>query len=121
VNTLPDIPSEAWGWYIGPLSPPYSERHDIYQGGAAGCDINSGTKVGSVQIQYDTALLNLRVRTIVYALYGMDAKMYLYAGTEKLPEVGGVFTADGDKFTVADDLTGENYVAIRLDWSILCA
>jgi hypothetical protein len=121
VSTLPDIPSGEWGWSIGPLSPGYSGRHDIYRGGAAGCDISAGTKVGSVQIHYDTTLQNPRVRTIVYALTGMDAKMSLYAGKEELPKVGGVFTTDVGQFTVADDLTGEIYVAIRLDWSILCA
>jgi hypothetical protein len=74
-----------------------------------------------VQIRYDTALLNPRVRAIVFALTGMDAKMHLYAGTEELPKDGGTFTTDADKFVVADDLTGNIYVAIRFDWAYLCA
>jgi len=113
-----------WGWSNGPLEPGLYE-FDIWAG-AAKCNLNKGTLVGTLTIDYDgsTAIVN----------YTMDAgwmmqRTQLYVGSEPLPRNGGEYTVSpgqypyihdpvvdpaSDTYTVTG-LSGDIYVVAHAD------
>ena len=84
-----------WGWSNGPLGPDYYE-FDIYAG-AAKCNINKGTLVGTLTIDYDGS-----TATVTYM---MDAgwtmqTTQLYVGSEPLPrDSNGDYTVAPGQYT----------------------
>jgi len=113
-----------WGWSNGPLGPG-SYNFDIYAG-AAKCNINKGTLVGTLTIDYDGS-----TATVTYT---MDAgwtmqTTQLYVGSEPLPrdnkgdytvspgqytEIHAGINAPTDTYTISG-LSGNIYVVAHAD------
>lgn len=113
-----------WGWTNGPLGHGHYE-FDIYAG-AAKCNLNKGTKVGTLTIDY--------VGSTATVTYMMDAewameRTQLYVGSESLPMKGGEYTTSPgqypyihdpvadpayDEYTVTG-LSGDIYVVAHAD------
>jgi len=91
-----------WGWTNGPLGSG-SYEFDMYAG-AAKCNINKGTLVGTLEIDYDgsTAI----VTYVMDAGWAMDYT-HLYVGSELLPRDGkGDFTVSPGQYPYQNDLDG---------------
>ncbi len=113
-----------WGWSNGPLGPDYYE-FDIYAG-AAKCNINKGTLVGTLTINYDgsTAIITYMMNPGY-----MMQRTHLYVNGDPLPTMGGEYTTSpgqypyihdpvvdpaSDTFTVTG-LSGNIYVVAHAD------
>ncbi|CAB9509636.1 expressed unknown protein [Seminavis robusta] len=91
-----------WGWSIGPISPDSSVKHEyeIYAG-AAGCDTDKGTKVGTLEFTYDGSQ--------AHAKYMADGnyifeETHFYLGTKSVPhdDNGNPTVAPGQYTAVHD-------------------
>ncbi|GAJ09027.1 unnamed protein product, partial [marine sediment metagenome] len=106
-----------WGWSNGPLAAG-SYTFDIYAG-AGQCDINKGTLVGTLTVDYDGA--EAIVTYNMYAGYTMD-ETHLYVGTDPLPikKNGGYTTAPGQYLYGhnLDDATTDSYEVTGLSGDI---
>ncbi len=112
------IEHAPWGWTNGPL-PPGEYEFDIYAG-AGGNDLNTGTLVGMLTVNYDgsTAIVT----------YDMDEgntmdATHLYVGTDELPlnKKGNPTVAPGQYGNTHDDLDGattDSYTITGLSGSI---
>lgn len=90
-----------WGWTIGPLSAG-SYTFDIYA--AAGqCDLNKGTLVGTLTVDYDGSQATITYTTIEG--FTMD-ETQLYVGNDILPDNDGYTVAPGQYGNIHDELNG---------------
>lgn len=90
---MPEIPSERWGWSVGPLEEGNSYQLDIYA--AAGqCDKSKGYHVGFLDVAYYGDMVNVTFNNFdVYDL----AETHLYVGTNTMPRTkrGKIITSPG--------------------------
>jgi len=115
-----------WGWTNGPLGDNHYE-FPIYAG-AAKCNINKGTLVGTLIIDYDELAGTATVTYLMDPGFAMQ-KTHLYVDGELLPRNGGDFTTSpgqypyihdpvadpaSDTFTVTG-LSGDIYVVAHAD------
>ena len=93
-----------WGWTNGPLSP-LEDDDDLYSfdiyAGAGQCDINKGTKVGKLVVDYTDS-----EASITYDMMsGFSlSEVHLYAGSEPLPtDQNGNETVAPGQYPVVDE------------------
>lgn len=80
---IENVSFNNWGWTNGPLSDPSGELiYDIYAG-AGQCDLDKGTRVGELIVNYANGTLTVTYRMIgeTYTL----TETHLYAGNDPYP------------------------------------
>ncbi|MHA2504712.1 MAG: hypothetical protein ACXAE3_17825 [Candidatus Kariarchaeaceae archaeon] len=95
-----------WGWSNGPYDP--YERFDItYElwAGAADCDTEKGTLVGTVTLFYDNREETLDVTYNVDAPYTL-LQVHIHVGFEYLPRLNGDLTSANGQFLVVESSLG---------------
>lgn len=102
---MDEIHTNRWGWTNGPFSENIKPYHLNIYAGAAKCDIEKGTFVGTLSLYYNNG-----DATITYTMnsgYLMD-EVHLYAGNEILPrDKHGNFTVSPGQYPhVNDNLNG---------------
>ncbi len=116
------VNSNNWGWSNGPISDPSSYSWDIYAG-AGQCDINKGTWVGTLDVDYSAGT--------VIVTYNIDPdftldETHLFIGEngEMLPRKTGEYTTAPGQFPYSgqssytiDGLSGDIYVVAH---SVVC-
>jgi hypothetical protein len=119
---IPGVNSNNWGWSNGPISDPSSYSWDIYAG-AGQCDINNGTWVGTLDVDYSGGT--------VIVTYNIDVdftldETHLFVGEngEMLPRKKGEYTTAPGQFPYSgqssytiDGLSGDIYVVAH---SVVC-
>lgn len=109
-SEFPNLHTLRWGWSNGALSEGEYE-FDLYAG-AAKCNLNKGTLVGKLYIDYSDGTAKVKFEMteeseFTNALYALTVT-HLYIGNEPLPNIGGIL------YTVAPGLYGHtkfhNYV-----------
>ncbi len=94
-----------WGWSVGPLEAGTYEY--VIYAGAGRCDINKGTDVGTLMVDYDGSTAN-----VTYSInYPNNLKeTHVYVGNEILPRNNDFFTvAPGQYPQIQEDLNGAQY------------
>jgi len=89
-----------WGWTNGPLGDNHYE-FPIYAG-AAKCDINKGTLVGTLTIDYDESAGTATVTYMMDAGFAMQ-RTHLYVDGELLPRNRGDFTTSPGQYPYIHD------------------
>lgn len=92
--------NDVWGWSNG-LFEASDEAHvlDIYAG-ATGCDLEKGTKVGTLTIEYDGSEAVVTYDTL--AEFWLK-ETHSFVGNSRLPEIGGIETVDPSKYPILHD------------------
>lgn len=98
-----------WGWTLGALAPG-EYTFDLYAG-AGQCDLEKGTLVGTVTVEYDG-----ETATFAYAVTGDNKlhKVHAYAGSAILATNGGEFTVAPGQYTVQTDAEGTQTATLTI-------
>lgn len=118
------INGKKWGWTNGPVSEG-SFVFDLYAG-AGKCDIERGTRVGKVYVNYDGVVAE--VEYLIFDGYGLN-ETHVYVGNDILPKKKNKYTvapghypqkhdnlngATSDSF-IFSNLSGEIYIITHAD------
>ncbi len=103
-----------WGWTNGPFFPG-NYTLELYSG-AADCDINKGTIIGNVTVEYDGDKV-----TIIYTIdvsgepSSFMTSVHVYAGEDILPKHKGRFTTAPGRYPVGQILNNETTFTVVID------
>ena len=121
---IEDVSFPRWGWTNGPISPGTSLTLDIYAG-AGQCDLEKGTLVGELTVEYSGGTLKVNYEMTetsgftdaLYTIY----ETHLYVGSEPYPTKAKKYTVAPGQYGNQHDLndaTEDSYTITGLNGDI---